>query len=112
MAERLLNRMLPPVPACVLFTKKSLSEFPSAGSGTRNLFFFLSLLIHLWVYFSLMSDQKSRQIDVPGDDWFLLAPVQMKAAVGSCVDGWVGFLSKGRKNSPGSLRDMLHPPPP
>lgn len=62
-----------------------------------GIYFFLSLLIHLWVYFSLMSDQKSRQIDVPGDDWFLLAPVQMKAAVGSCVDGWVGFLSRAGK---------------
>lgn len=66
-------------------------------SGTRNLFFSLSLLIHLWVSFSLMSDQRSRQIDVPGDDWFLLAPVQMKAAIGAVLMvGWVSSPRAGK----------------
>lgn len=111
MAERLLNRMLPrDQPVFCLQRCLSLSSLQQEVA--LGIYFSLFLLIHLWVYFSLMSDQKSQQIDVPREDWFLLAPVQLKAAVESCVDGWVGFLSKGRKNSPESLRDMLHPPPP
>lgn len=97
--------------ACVLFTKMSLSEFASAGSGTKK-FIFLSFFSFICGFISSSCpDQKTADWH-PRGGCFLLVPVQMTAAVGRCVDGWVGFLSKGRKNSQESLRDMLHPQPP